>query len=1012
MEYTQNVIIKNTGAGRQINRRYKVDSTQRIVAKPGARYEIIDDVTGKTPEDIVFRRSGLDLKVYVNHSEEPTLILKNFYENSSSLLGPRPVFTVDTFDHTAYLLTSDSAGVADASNAVVYETFAESEVQAAVLPLAAGISPLWGVAAGGLAAGAAAAAGGGGGGSGAAATVAKSPSGQTGGLAHTASSDTGISSTDSITSNTTPVIAGTGTAGDTISVSVGNKTYTTTVDSTGHYSVTITTGLKDNTYIPVITEIDAAGNSSTVNGTSFVVDTTAPTAPTLTVVGTAGVASPATSGTSEANSIVYIYDNGSTTPIGSATTNAAGVWTLTPSVTLPVGVDTLTAIAVDTASNTSAVSSATYTVNAPTPVETVAITSMTQDSGLSSTDFITNDGSAGRTVSGTLSATLAKGETVHVFIGSLDLGTATVNGTTWTITDPNNHNASWTYTAEVLNSTGQASLFAPQVVTLDTAPPDLSTLLGHLDHSATSDTGTSSLDSITSNGNPVFVGVAEANASVAVTINGITYKTTASPTTASTPGAYSVELKNNGVPLDGTYTAIITETDLAGNTATVNTATANNIAFVVDHSIPTEVVTFTSMGKDSGINVTTSAEDFSTNDSSAGRLVAGTLSASLQAGEVLNVYQNGNLIGAAATSGTDWIITDNTAYTSSAQWTYTAQVVNVVGTGGTAASQTVNGVYTQNAPRITDVIDSTQQHVFSGGVTASYVANVIGTGTAGDIVYLYDSVGTNCVGTATVGSSGTWTIAVSATGNYNGDNIFAADQFSDLGNLSALSGSVVITENGPPSGSANSPTPSLTSGAYVSGATAGKDALTYVGSGALDALAGDDVISVSAGIENQLLVAGNHINGGTGENTLSISTGANLNLENLDHGTDTIQALEQIQVVTLQGNSKLTLSANDVLALGTVGATAYSFGATSASGTSLAGASTSSAGKVQEIINGTSNDNVILDGIQHHGSSAAIVGTWVDEGQVTLNGHTYEVFNHNTTNAQVLIDQAIHLTHS
>ncbi|MEN4770138.1 Ig-like domain-containing protein, partial [Duffyella gerundensis] len=102
----------------------------------------------------------------------------------------------------------------------------------------------------------------------------------------------------------------------------------------------------------------------------------------------------------------------------------------------------------------------------PTDV-TLEIISMTADSGASASDFITNDGSAGRTLSGILSRPLGQGERVLVSNGIQTLE-AVVNGINWTLVDPDAHSGGWDYRAWVENAvTGGNSERAQQTVTFD-----------------------------------------------------------------------------------------------------------------------------------------------------------------------------------------------------------------------------------------------------------------------------------------------------------------------------------------------------------------------------------------------------------------------------------------------------------------------------------------------------------------------------------------------------------------
>jgi hypothetical protein len=89
-----------------------------------------------------------------------------------------------------------------------------------------------------------------------------------------------------------PTITGKAEAGSTVEVSfvdpAGKVTgpYKTTADANGNYSLVVPDNLADTStdtkgtqYTPVIKATDASGNSSTANGTPFVVDTQAATVP-------------------------------------------------------------------------------------------------------------------------------------------------------------------------------------------------------------------------------------------------------------------------------------------------------------------------------------------------------------------------------------------------------------------------------------------------------------------------------------------------------------------------------------------------------------------------------------------------------------------------------------------------------------------------------------------------------------------------------------------------------------
>jgi beta-glucanase (GH16 family) len=124
-------------------------------------------------------------------------------------------------------------------------------------------------------------------------------------------------------------LTGTAEAGSTIKIHDGSTIIgTVTGNSAGAW--TFTTGLlADGTHKLSATDTDVAGTTSASSSTTtIVVDTTAPS-PTITALAHNTNGSITLGGHSEAQSVVSIYDGGGSTPIGSAVTNAAGVWSFT-----------------------------------------------------------------------------------------------------------------------------------------------------------------------------------------------------------------------------------------------------------------------------------------------------------------------------------------------------------------------------------------------------------------------------------------------------------------------------------------------------------------------------------------------------------------------------------------------------------------------------------------------------------------------------------------------------------
>jgi large repetitive protein len=319
------------------------------------------------------------------------------------------------------------------------------------------------------------------------------------------------------------------------------------------------------------------------------------------------------------------------------------------------------------------------------PSQVVTIVSMTKDTGSSAVDFVTNDGSSGRTMSGTLSAGLGAGEVVEI---SRDGGgtwtTATTIGTNWTVTDAGSHSAGWTIQARVTsNTTTLSGSVASQLVTLDTSPP-AAPAVNNL---------------VTTSTAPTLTGTVNANAgeTLTVLVNGATY------TVIPTGTSWSLDLAT-ATPTSGTlgtfvigssYPVTATVTDEAGNVTSDTTTNELTIAA----SAPSQTPLIVSMTRDTG----TSSSDFITADGSSNRVVSGTLANSLSVGEIVELsFDGGNTWTPANTAGTTWSVTDPGSHGSN--WSIQARITNsVTHASGPAATQ---AVVLDSAAPITPTVDA------------------------------------------------------------------------------------------------------------------------------------------------------------------------------------------------------------------------------------------------------------------------------------------------------------------
>jgi hypothetical protein len=207
--------------------------------------------------------------------------------------------------------------------------------------------------------------------------------------------------------------------------------------------------------------------------------------------------------------------------------------------------------------------------------------------------------------------------------------------------------------------------------------------------------------------------------------------------------------------------------------------------------------------------------------------------------------------------------------------------------------------------------------------------------------------------------------------------------------------------------------------------TTGDDNLTATGSQTLVGGAGNDILNGGGGADvlyggagNDIFVLGSgniaklaapynaadgqlsRVDGGGGVDTLRLKDGATLDLTLIANqsGGDPetgsrLSSIEKIDLGTDTAANILKLSEQDVLNMSGMNLFNTGNGWTNVSGTPL----TASVGRHQLVVDGTT-----LDSIQSVGTTA-----WSNVGQVSNNGHTYEVYNATNSLAQLLVDTNI-----
>ncbi len=603
-------------------------------------------------------------------------------------------------------------------------------------------------------------------------------------------SDSGVLG-DDLTNVTTPVITGTGTAGDTVNLYDGDSITpigTATVGDDGTWSITPTITLGTGVHDLTTTETNAAGTFSAVSSAlALTINTNVPSVPsdlTLTPASDSGVlgddltnvTTPVITGTGTAGDTVNLYDGDSTTPVGTATVGDDGTWSITPSAALAAGSHSLTTTETNAAGTASSASiplvisiDTSVPVALPTPVLSPA-----SDSGVLGDD-LTN------VTTPVITGTGTAGDTVNLYDGDsiTPVGTATVGDDgTWSITPSAALAAgSHSLTTTETNAAGTASSASiPLVISIDTSVPvALSTPV----LSPASDSGVLG-DDLTNVTTPVITGTGTAGDTVNLYDgDSITPIGTA---TVGDDGTWSIT--PSAALAAGSHSLTTTETNAAGTASSASIPLVISIDTSVPVALPTPVL---SPASDSGVlgddltNVTTP-------------VITGTGTA----GDTVNLYDGDSItpIG-TATVGDDgtWSITPSAALAAGSH-SLTTTETNAAGTASSASIPLVISIDTSvpvalSTPVLSPASDS---GVLGDDLTNVTTPVITGTGTAGDTVNLYDGDSITPIGTATVGDDGTWSITPTITLG-TGVHDLTTTETNAAGTFSAVSSALALTIN-------------------------------------------------------------------------------------------------------------------------------------------------------------------------------------------------------------------------
>ncbi|MCG7802741.1 Ig-like domain-containing protein [Enterobacter asburiae] len=507
--------------------------------------------------------------------------------------------------------------------------------------------------------------------------------------------DTGLSASDFITNDAQVVVNGSLTAqlGNNEKAQISLDGGTTWIDLT----VTGTTWrytdgrtLTDGTYQYQVRVIDNAGNVGATDSQDVVIDLTKPAATTITVdsitqdTGLSGsdfitsdnqISLKGTLGAAlGSGDHAQISLDGGVTWIDVSVSGLS--WTYVDGRTLADGDYNYQLRVIDDAGNISATASQVVTIDtvAPDASKTIAIDSISDDTGLSSSDFVTNDTSL--TLHGSLGATLADGEYAQISIdGGVTWQNVIVTGNSWYYVDSRTlGNQTYDYYVRVVDAAGNVGASAHQQVTVDTVAPDAAITVT-VDN-ITVDTGFDNNDFLTSSTSYTLHGTLgeELGAGEFVQVSMDGGSTWVYATVSGTQWSYS----DTRTLTDGSHNYQVRVVDQAGNVG----ATTSQLV-TVDTQAPQYGVTIDSISEDTG----QSGSDFITMDTTL--TINGSLGSALANDERVQIsLDGGNTWLDTTVTNQRWSYTD-TRDLADGDYTYQVRIIDQAGNVGSTASQVV-----------------------------------------------------------------------------------------------------------------------------------------------------------------------------------------------------------------------------------------------------------------------------------------------------------------------------------
>ncbi|VXD01324.1 conserved hypothetical protein [Enterobacterales bacterium 8AC] len=518
-----------------------------------------------------------------------------------------------------------------------------------------------------------------------------------GSISDDAGSKTGELQSGDVTDDTTPTLKGQAEAGAKVEIYDNvTKIGETTADANGNWTFTPASALAEGDHSFTVRATDAAGNVSAPSQPwDLVIDITPPDQPGIdgNGPGISGVVDdqgtvqgpianggstddtkPTLNGKGEPGDTIIVTDNGS--KIGETTVDENGNWTFTPETALSEGQHDIAVIIEDKAGNQSQPSDPWVVIVDTTPPDAPTIDSLYDDvgekTGILEPGDITDD------TMPTLKGKAEAGARVEIYDNNTKIGETNADASgNWTFTPASElSEGGHSFTARATDAVGNQSgisqawpttiiVHLPETPVIESVMDDVGPLTGEL-----------TSGDVTDDRRPQISGSSEPDMTVII-YDGAGVEI--GRTQSDSQGRWSVTPTRD--LNDGEYSFTAVAVNVAGNSSTASDAFD---LIVYTGNGPTQVARLSEMGKDSGFD----GNDFVTDNGNAGRLMYGTLSGELVAGQTLQVSTDGGRTWfEALVEGTKWAAQDLSEH--AANWAIQTRVVDQSGNSGFVMLQAV-----------------------------------------------------------------------------------------------------------------------------------------------------------------------------------------------------------------------------------------------------------------------------------------------------------------------------------